>query len=619
MTRALLLAAVVAAIWAAAVAAAGGFDFHVAGLSIRSHSATPAIVVAVVCVILLVARGPAAAIREVSSIAAAANNRAAWIAVALAVVAIGFGAAFGTYVAGGPDSYCYLNQAELLARGAVIDEEPLGARAPWPDRKWSFVPTGHVPAPAGDGRFVPMCAPGYPLLMALPRAIAGRTAAFWIVPLMGGLAVWLTFVLGRRVCGPSAGLFAAAVLATSPTFLYQVVQPMTDVPAVALWTLALTRSLVGRNFSSADVGRNFSSAGAGRTEVRPYVLRPAGRTEVRPYVLPAGRTEVRACVLSGAATGAALMVRPNLLPLAVVTGFIAAGVSFRRLVLFGVGALPFVAAIAWFNATMYGGPLKSGYGDLSALFSASHVLPNLARYPVWLARTTPFALLALAAPLMPGLKSRPTYALLAFAAAAFACYLPYEVFDAWWYLRFVLPAFPPLIVLASAAFIVLVAPLPPAVRTTAVAAALAGVAALHLYAAETGDVFRLRDFERRFRDGGEYVARQLPQNAAIVTFMQSGSVRYYSGRPTLVWTAVDPDWLDRALDFLRAQGLRPYLLFEGDEDQQFRQKFEGHSRIGALEWPPMADIHRKVWIYDPEDYERFRRGEPVRTDLVRNR
>ena len=115
-------------------------------------------------------------------------------------------------------------------------------------------------------------------MMAAARTIAGRAGMFWIVPLMGGLAVWLTFVLGRRIGGAAAGLMAAVLLASSPVFLYQIVQPMNDVPAAALWLLALVL--------------------ASRAAARPDWISQAW---------------------TGAAAGAALVVRPNLLPLAAVT------------------------------------------------------------------------------------------------------------------------------------------------------------------------------------------------------------------------------------------------------------------------------------------------------------
>ena len=77
----------------------------------------------------------------------AIGRRAAAIAGLAAVAAIGAGAIWGTYVAGGPDSYCYLNQAELFVQGHVRDPQPIVAAAPWPDRVNTAVPVGHVAAP----------------------------------------------------------------------------------------------------------------------------------------------------------------------------------------------------------------------------------------------------------------------------------------------------------------------------------------------------------------------------------------------------------------------------------------------------------------------------------------
>jgi hypothetical protein len=574
--------------WGGAVAASGGFEFRLGPMPIRSHDPVPALVVAAVCLAAACARGAAGLREALAWWWSAIEGRAGVAAAIVAVWAVGVGAVWGTYVAGGPDSYCYVNQAEMFARGDVRDVQPVAARAPWPHGAAAFVPIGHVPSPGTPGAVVPMCAAGYPLLMAAARLVGGRTAMFWIVPLLGGLAVWLTFVLGRRVGGPLVGLLAALLLATSPTLLYQIVQPMTDVPAVALWTLALLAAL-----PSPD------------------------RKMTRPFV-------------AGLATGAALMVRPNLLPLGAVTGAIAclmrpsaAELTFRRTLAFALsfaaGLLPFVVAIAAIQNAMYGSPLRSGYGDLESLFGLSHVGPNLQRYPVWLLRTeTPFVLLALAAPLaLRGEARRLAWWLLALAAAVFACYVPYEVFDAWWYLRFVLPAYPPLLVLSSAVFFAALARIPHRLRAPAAAVVAIALVLLHLASAVDGHAFRMRDLERRFRDGGEYVARYLPRDAAVLTFWQSGSVRYYSGRPTLVWREIPAEWFDRALEFLRAEGYRPYLLFEQDEEQEFRKRFEGHSAFSALEWPPMADINRQVRIYDPLDRDRYLRGLRVDTHRVR--
>ncbi len=109
----------------------------------------------------------------------------------------------------------------------------------------------------------------------------------------------------------------------------------------------------------------------------------------------------------------------------------------RTWVTFAAGVLPFVILVAMLQDAMYGGPLRSGYGDLAFLFKLEHVWPNLQRYPVWLLQTeTPVVLLAFVAPWLTSdaLTRRRALWLLAFVLAVFACYIPYEVFDAWWYL-----------------------------------------------------------------------------------------------------------------------------------------------------------------------------------------
>jgi hypothetical protein len=515
---------------------------------------------------------------------------------------------YGTYVAGGPDSYCYLNQAELFVSRRVRDPQPIIDGAQWPERIYSVVPVGHVPAPSGDLAVVPMCPPGYPVMLALARIIAGRTAMFWVVPMLGAIAVWCTFVIGRRVAGATAGVIAALLLAASPAFLYQIVQPMSDVPAAAAWAVALV-----------------------------VALRPPG---------------FKQALLCGAATGAALFIRPNLAPLGLVMAGMLVAASdpgratsdarrpgwsgARPLIAFALGGLPFfVALLALQNAT-YGGPLTSGYGALQLLFSVDHIGPNLARYPVWLIETqTPAVLLALAAPWLvrPVATSRIAWWLLAFVLVTFACYLPYVVYDAWWFLRFLLPAWPPMLALTAAVLCVALSrhPAPgepggqtrlspagsdPFSRRLLLLLITASLVIFQLFTAERRAVFRLHELERRYRDGGEYVARKLPANAVVFTTQQSGSVRFYSGRPTIVWDSLDPAWLDRALDYFRTKGYEPFFLFEFNEESEFRKRFGPTSRIGNIEWPPFAQIDRDVRIFALADDERYRRGEKIETDFV---
>jgi hypothetical protein len=190
------------------------------------------------------------------------------------------------------------------------------------------------------------------------------------------------------------------------------------------------------------------------------------------------------------------------------------------------------------------------------------------------------------------------------------------VFDAWWYLRFVLPAVAVVLTLTAVSAAGLAARLPPAWRAPAFALACGALSIFYLDVAARRQVFELQALESRYRSAGEYVAARLPADAAVVTVHQSGSVRFYSGRQTLIWSEVDPASLDRALEYLRSRGYRPYLLFERWEEPGFRKRFEGRSDIGPLDWPAVAEIDREVRIFDPADRARYRSGVPVYTDRV---
>ena len=246
----------------------------------------------------------------------------------------------------------------------------------------------------------------------------------------------------------------------------------------------------------------------------------------------------------------------------------------------------------------------------------SHLWPNLQRYPRWLIEVhTPVIAAAIAAPwvLSERAARRQAIWLLVFVAATLACYLPYVVFDAWWYTRFLLPAIPPLLALTAAVAVTLIGRMPAAARAIAFALLACTLVALSIRSAIPRDVFRIRGLEWRFRSAGERVAA-LPATAALITLHHSGSVRFYAGRSTLGWADIEKGRLDDALAFLRRHGRTPYLMFEPWEEPQFRERFAGE-RLGALGWPPLAEVDG-VRIYDPEDYDRHQRGERIATERI---
>src|SRR5438477_13177222 len=95
-------------------------------------------------------------------------------AVCLAVIAAGIH--WGTFVAGGSDSYCYVHQAEGWATGQLQIVEPLALEAPWRDAPLTFAPAGHIPSPTLRGAAATLC-PAGPSIALAPVGWAGEGGA----------------------------------------------------------------------------------------------------------------------------------------------------------------------------------------------------------------------------------------------------------------------------------------------------------------------------------------------------------------------------------------------------------------------------------------------------------
>jgi 4-amino-4-deoxy-L-arabinose transferase-like glycosyltransferase len=299
------------------------------------------------------------------------ERAAPWCAALTALSALAVAFRWGTSVVGGSDSNCYVSQAGLWLKGTLFAPQPIGFTPPWPNAALSLAPTGFIPSPVVPGAIAPMCPPGLALTMASAWALAGPSAVFAVVPLLGALVVWLTFLLGRTLDRPATGLAAAVLVTTSPIVLFQIVQPMSDVPVTAWWLLALVLAS------------------------RSGLVRALG---------------------AGLAASAAILTRPNLAPLAlVIAAFLAlrprqssdAGRRIASVGAFLFGVLPGAVMLAWIQRRLYGSPLGSGYGPPGLLFSWSHLLPNLQRYPAWLLTThTPVVCLAVVAPFVLRARAR---------------------------------------------------------------------------------------------------------------------------------------------------------------------------------------------------------------------
>ncbi len=492
------------------------------------------------------------------------------LAVAAALALATFGIVRGTWAVGGSDSSCYALMAEAFGTGQWQPSNQLAVTAPWPDAPLTLAPGGFIPSPVRPDAASPICAPGYAVLMAPLVAIGGRDAIFLLTPIAAFALVWGAIVLAKRLAGGLAGVSAAALTASSPIVLFQAVQPMNDIATAALWLAALTL-----------------------------------------------RSRPLAC---GVMIGAAILVRPNLAPLALMVAAIpwrpGQPLPIRDTAWLGAGAIPGVAMWLFLNNVLYGSITGSGYGNVGELFSLSHVGVNLTNYARAFYQTqTVFPLVALAAPfLLAGEARRMALWLLAFAAAVIAVYLLYRPFPEWWYLRFLMPAVVLTLVVACsvAAQIADRARMRGVVAIGTVALALAG-----MQAAGARQVLALQALEGRYRETAALVTARLPANAVLITVWQSGSVRFHAGREAVLWDSLDPAWLDRAVAWLSAHGKVPYLLLERREEAEFRDRFRGHAEIGALDWPPRFSIGGQARIFDPFDRARFRAGETYATENVR--
>ena len=145
---------------------------------------------------------------------------------------------YGGRAIGGSDEYGYTSQAELWLKGNLEVEQPFVQHVPFADAARIFSPLGYRPHFSKPAVIVPTYASGLPMLLALTKLIGGQEAMFWVVPVSAGLLVLVTYGIGRRLGAETAGLIAAALVATSPPMLAMAMLVMTDVPVAAAWAAA---------------------------------------------------------------------------------------------------------------------------------------------------------------------------------------------------------------------------------------------------------------------------------------------------------------------------------------------------------------------------------------------
>ncbi|HYN08903.1 MAG TPA: hypothetical protein VES67_16090 [Vicinamibacterales bacterium] len=615
--RAALAATVLGAVWTAGLMLFGGFDVTILGVGVSSHSPLrPFVWATLAFAVFGWINGLQATADQSRRLAARIDPRL--VVAALVIWIVGSALARGTTVGFGADAYGYVSQADLWVEGALRQPQPWVDQVPWPNAAWTFSPLGYRPDESrGRAELVPTYSPGLPMLMALAKRIAGHCAMFWIVPLSGGVLVWVTYALGRRFGSSGAGLIGAWLVATSPAVLLALMRPMTDVPVAAVWTVAFVVVL------APGVGWSF---------------------------------------LAGALAGLAVLIRPNLLPLAAILGawvlvraprdghdsgraklepfslprrakpanIARHSAQFRQparqrkvrtalgsLVAFAAGLAPGLVVTGFVFNDLYGSPFVSGYGTFDQQLAWPNVARNFRNYMSWLIDSQSLLVVAGIAALLvpvrrlwPGVADRRVFWITGlFSVVLWAQFCFYLVFEDWGYLRFLLP-FWPLVMLGmgSAAMAGLRSRRAFVVLATAWVILGLGVRGLAVVA-ERG-VFDQWAGDSDYVGAAHAVQSVTEPNSVVLTLLHSGTVRYYGGRVTMRYDILDREWLDPAVAWLTARGVHVYALLDQaaiddyrSEVEYFRQRFSGQQTVGRLNAPPVITYRgtRPILLYALSD------------------
>jgi hypothetical protein len=474
-----------------------------------------------------------------------------WLPIAAVVGGVVYAAVLWMHMggyAGGADSSGYMNSARLLAARQV--STPLRTVPGLPPR--TLPPRAYVPlgfTPRGDDAMAPSYPIGLPLAIAAAAPVVGWEAA-------PGLVMWLHALAGvalvlalARACGlpPGAGLLSALALATSAVYLFISVQLMSDTPALAWTTAAVLLAWQGRE--------------------RPSWAAAAG------------------LALSGA-----VLVRPTNI-LAIVPIALCLGTRWRCWVALIAGGVPGAVVLVTYNLAAYGRAVTTGYGDATSAFRLANIVPSLRNYVTWLpVLLTPFGLLALGLPALARRARRMPLVLAAWAASFVAFYAVYfHTHETWWYLRFLLPAFPPLIVGATWVGLAVLDRWPANGRRRATV--LAGVVVAVLVLAHNASWARRLEAlgigysEGVYPETATWLTRHLPPNGVVLATQVSGSLFYYTDRPIVRWDLCRTSEL-RALESHALAAGRPLyaVLFPFElEDQRAFDRIPGYwRRIGRV-------------------------------------
>lgn len=483
-------------------------------------------------------------------------SRFGWLVLALAFAAYGFLLArhMGAY-AGGSDSSGYMNHARLLGRGHVhIAPRTIPQLAPPDASNWLYSSLGFKPAPDGNG-LVPTYPTGLPLSLLVVAQVVGWThtgnVTLWLYGMLGAL---LTFAAARTFgLSARAAVIATVIVAGSPLYLFMTLTVMSDVPALVWTTAAVVAAYRSRS--------NLAWAWA-----------------------------------AGAAFAMAVLVRPTDLVALAPVG-IALGWSWRRWAAFVAAGLPGAVFFCLHSHAAYGSYFTTGYGELGD-FGQNWITPTLRQYGHWLPILfTPVAAAVLG---LPALRRRVplVVGLLGTWVLAFAAlYAGYRfTHQTWWYLRFLLPAAPALVIGAVLVLQSVPVRVPRRAATGVACAALVAIVAWDAHWARSLTALDAGAGERVYPETAAWLKQHVPPDAVLAAMQESGALVYDTDFTFFRWDMIDADRFAQITQALTAAHRPLYaVLFPFERDQGALTK---HMPAGI--WKRVGAVREvTIWKWSP--------------------
>jgi hypothetical protein len=404
---------------------------------------------------------------------------------------------------------------------------------------------------------------GLPLHMAAGALIAGWDyGPFLVSPAAAVVSLVLIYLVGLELGLPRGFSIAGAVmLAASPTLIFMALAPMSDVTATCWSLVAIWASL--RSSSRDGEGDGWGA-------------------------------------LAGAAFGMAFLVRPSNILLLIPILF-SLRLKPRTILFFLLGGLPLAAVFFAFNVTAYGHPLQTGYGATAHfdLMTTTGFTARFNHYVYWLAMTmSPLLLLGWLGVAADGrVYWRVRALLVAWFGAFLLFYSCYDIYDDWWYTRFLLPAFPAMILgaLLTVRDVAGLFKRPISERNRArlswvvLAILLAAVFGSARHYIKRFDIFSVGAGESVHSASCRWADKIIPSQALVVSMEQSGALKFYTRRPTLRWDLVTPDQWQLLKNRAAERGYEWYALLQPHEVEDAQKRLTGKwVQIGKLR-------HMSLW------------------------